>query len=157
MQTHGYWNQYQGWEEVPFWEKGKIGKRIENKQAKFSCQMQWVCIQELASEKMPQTQLFFGCCDRHCAMSTEPEGWLSNNWPGSIILNSCPIVSHPVIALCSSCQFLNQSVWTQQHSQSRRVRHQRPKVLAYLYIIDPSNVYNIDLHYTVYTVQLVSQ
>lgn len=67
---------------------------------------------------------------------------------GSIILNNFPVISHPVIALCSSCQFLSPS---SEHSGIPRARR---SVIKYkksrpTYITDPCNVYCIDLHFLV--------
>lgn len=72
---------------------------------------------------------------------------------GSIILNNCPVISHPVIALCSCCQFLSPSSKHGGIPRAERsgVKHQTS---CPTYITDPSNVYCIDLlHYTGYTLQ----
>lgn len=71
---------------------------------------------------------------------------------GSIILNKCPVISHPVIALCSCCQFLSPSF---EHSGIPRAKRSvtKDQTSCPTFIIDPSNVYCIAFHFLVYTVQ----
>lgn len=68
---------------------------------------------------------------------------------GSIILNNCPVISYPVIALCSCCQFLGPSF---EHSGIPRAKRSviKDQTSCPTYITDPSNVYCIALHFLVW-------
>lgn len=68
---------------------------------------------------------------------------------GSIILNNCPVICHPVIVLCSCCQFLSPLF---EHSGIPRAKRSviTDQTSCPTYITDPSNVYCIALSFLVW-------
>lgn len=110
------------------------------------------CSQELASERMRSQSHFPGAV----AIIAQ---WVRNQRDGlvkslifclgSIILNNCPVIAHPVIALCSCCQFLSPSF---EHSGIPRAKRSviKDQTSCPTYITDPSNVYCIALHFLVW-------
>lgn len=154
---------------MPFWEKGK--KRKEKKKTRSLFRVISELITGDTSSHERCNGLLAGTSLRKNALRqsrildalaviaqrarNQRDGLVKSRFLclGSIILNNCPVISHPVIALCSCCQFLSPS---SKHSGIPREERSgiKDQTSCPTYITDPSNVYCIDLlHYTVYTLQ----
>ncbi len=156
-QTHGYWIQYQGWEKVPFWEKGKR-KEGEKTRSLFRgiTGVMRKCnglLTGTSLRKNALTQSHFSGAVAIIAQRAwnQRDGSVKSlvHCLGSIILNICLVISHPVIALCSCCQFLSPSF---KHSGIPRAKRPviKDQTSCPTYITDPSNVYCIALHFLVW-------